>query len=91
MLDACFVSLLMRLAALAHLHPCSACLRLISPACHAAKKDGDQLFECFDAQDLNVRLKDLMDGLSVKVRALAVRTEAWHATVLTRVGGVVEG
>lgn len=31
------------------------------------KKDGDQLFECFDAQDLNVRLKDLMDGLSVKV------------------------
>ena len=33
----------------------------------AAKTEGDQLFECFDAQDLNVRLKDLMDGLSVKV------------------------
>lgn len=32
-----------------------------------AKKEGDQLFECFDAQDLNVRLKDLMEGLSVKV------------------------
>ncbi|KAI7840141.1 hypothetical protein COHA_006180, partial [Chlorella ohadii] len=31
------------------------------------KKEGDQLFECFDAQDLNTRLKDLMDGLSVKV------------------------
>ncbi|EFN52427.1 hypothetical protein CHLNCDRAFT_36846 [Chlorella variabilis] len=31
------------------------------------KKEGDQLFECFDAQDLNVRLKDLMEGLSVKV------------------------
>ncbi|PSC70005.1 DNA topoisomerase 1 [Micractinium conductrix] len=31
------------------------------------KKEGDQLFECFDAQDLNVRLKELMDGLSVKV------------------------
>ncbi|KAL6768009.1 DNA topoisomerase 1 [Auxenochlorella protothecoides] len=32
-----------------------------------AKQPGDQLFECFDAQDLNVRLKELMDGLSVKV------------------------
>lgn len=31
------------------------------------KKEGDQLFECFDAQDLNMRLKDLMEGLSVKV------------------------
>lgn len=33
----------------------------------AAKREGDQLFECFDAQDLNQRLKDLMPGLSVKV------------------------
>lgn len=33
----------------------------------AAKKPGDQLFDTFDAQDLNQRLKELMDGLSVKV------------------------
>lgn len=33
----------------------------------AAKKGGDQLFDAFDAQDLNIRLKHLMDGLSVKV------------------------
>jgi len=33
----------------------------------APKKPEDQLFDGFDAQDLNVRLKDLMDGLSVKV------------------------
>lgn len=33
----------------------------------AAKRPGDQLFESFDAQDLNVRLKELMEGLSVKV------------------------
>lgn len=31
------------------------------------KTDGDQLFDEFDAQDLNTRLKDLMEGLSVKV------------------------
>jgi DNA topoisomerase-1 len=31
------------------------------------KAPGDQLFDEFDAQDLNVRLKSLMDGLSVKV------------------------
>lgn len=31
------------------------------------KAGGDQLFDEFDAQDLNTRLKDLMDGLSVKV------------------------
>ncbi|GAB4815286.1 hypothetical protein N2152v2_002332 [Parachlorella kessleri] len=31
------------------------------------KKPGDQLFDAMDAQDLNKRLKDLMDGLSVKV------------------------
>lgn len=31
------------------------------------KKPDEQLFDGFDAQDLNVRLKDLMDGLSVKV------------------------
>lgn len=35
---------------------------------HGAPKSGnDQLFDEFDAQDLNTRLKDLMDGLSVKV------------------------
>lgn len=50
--------------------------RLTLPLCApkttapAAKKEGDQLFECFDAQDLNVKLKDLMDGLSVKVGGL---------------------
>lgn len=43
---------------------CPRCPRSLAPA---AKKEGDQLFECFDAQDLNVRLKDLMEGLSVKV------------------------
>jgi DNA topoisomerase-1 len=32
-----------------------------------AKSDTDQLFDEFDAQDLNTRLKDLMEGLSVKV------------------------
>jgi DNA topoisomerase I len=31
------------------------------------KADSDQLFDEFDAQDLNTRLKDLMEGLSVKV------------------------
>ncbi|GIL73157.1 hypothetical protein Vretimale_4749 [Volvox reticuliferus] len=31
------------------------------------KKPGDQLFETFDAQDLNKELKNIMDGLSVKV------------------------
>lgn len=31
------------------------------------KTGNDQLFDEFDAQDLNVRLKSLMDGLSVKV------------------------
>lgn len=31
------------------------------------KAPGDQLFDEFDAQDLNTRLKDLMEGLSVKV------------------------
>ena len=31
------------------------------------KAPSDQLFDEFDAQDLNTRLKDLMDGLSVKV------------------------
>jgi Eukaryotic DNA topoisomerase I, catalytic core len=33
----------------------------------AAKNPSDQLFETFDATDLNRRLKELMDGLSVKV------------------------
>ncbi len=32
-----------------------------------AKKPEDQLFETMDATDLNKTLKDLMDGLSVKV------------------------
>lgn len=32
-----------------------------------AKAPGDQLFDEFDATDLNTRLKDLMEGLSVKV------------------------
>ncbi|KXZ56848.1 hypothetical protein GPECTOR_1g765 [Gonium pectorale] len=31
------------------------------------KQPGDQLFEAFDAQDLNKELKNIMDGLSVKV------------------------
>jgi DNA topoisomerase-1 len=31
------------------------------------KKPGDQLFDQMDASDLNERLRDLMDGLSVKV------------------------
>eukprot|EP01023_Acetabularia_acetabulum_P003278 TRINITY_DN11384_c0_g4_i1.p1 TRINITY_DN11384_c0_g4~~TRINITY_DN11384_c0_g4_i1.p1 ORF type:complete len:608 (+),score=115.57 TRINITY_DN11384_c0_g4_i1:1-1824(+) len=31
------------------------------------KQESDQLFETFDANDLNAELKDLMDGLSVKV------------------------
>ncbi|KAG2499993.1 hypothetical protein HYH03_002275 [Edaphochlamys debaryana] len=31
------------------------------------KQPGDQLFETFDAQDLNKELKNIMDGLSVKV------------------------
>jgi hypothetical protein len=33
---------------------------------HAVKKLEDQLFDTMDATDLNKRLKDLMDGLSVK-------------------------
>jgi hypothetical protein len=35
----------------------------------ADKGPGDQLFDTMDANDLNKRLKELMDGLSVKVRA----------------------
>ena len=54
-----------RLSAL-HTHAAPA-LCSSSRSLPAAKKEGDQLFECFDAQDLNTRLKDLMDGLSVKV------------------------
>lgn len=34
---------------------------------YAAKKPEDQLFETMDAHDLNRTLKELMDGLSVKV------------------------
>ena len=37
------------------------------PECPAGKKPEDQVFDTMDAQDLNKRLKDLMDGLSVKV------------------------
>ena len=33
----------------------------------AGKRPSDQLFELFDAQDLNRELKELMDGLSAKV------------------------
>lgn len=33
----------------------------------AEKKPDDQLFDTMDATDLNKRLKELMDGLSVKV------------------------
>ncbi len=36
----------------------------------AGKKPEDQLFDTMDAGDLNKRLKDLMDGLSVKVLQL---------------------
>lgn len=35
--------------------------------CSAEKGPADQLFDAMDATDLNKRLKDLMDGLSVKV------------------------
>ena len=31
------------------------------------KRPGDQLFDTFDANDLNKRLRELMDGLSAKV------------------------
>ena len=34
------------------------------------------MFETMDAQDLNKRLKDLMDGLSVKVRQMRSSTLA---------------
>ena len=33
----------------------------------AGKKPEDQVFDTMDAGDLNKRLKDLMDGLTVKV------------------------
>lgn len=36
----------------------------------AEKKPDDQLFDTMDATDLNKRLKELMDGLSVKVLSL---------------------
>ena len=44
---------------------CTACV-MCSPDA-AGKKPEDQVFETMDATDLNKRLKDLMDGLSVKV------------------------
>ena len=37
----------------------------------AGKKPEDQVFDTMDATDLNKRLKDLMDGLSVKVCQLS--------------------
>jgi DNA topoisomerase-1 len=37
------------------------------PLTFADKRPGDQLFDTFDANDLNKRLRELMDGLSAKV------------------------
>lgn len=71
-------------------HACRTALPLLSPhlscppAPPAAKREGDQLFECFDAQDLNVRLKELMDGLSVKVSLfLILPIDAFETAVAT--------
>ena len=50
------------------------------PECPAGKKPEDQLFDTMDAQDLNKRLKDLMDGLSVKV--LCSRPPTFHPTCM---------
>ena len=48
---------------------CMACLMWLLGA--AGKKPEDQMFDTMDAGDLNKRLKDLMDGLSVKVCMLS--------------------
>ena len=50
----------------------------------AAKKGGDQLFDEMDAQDLNVKLKELMDGLSVKVSRAALTAFKSQPLALTR-------
>ena len=39
----------------------------------AEKRPGEQLFDGFDATDLNKRLKELMDGLSAKVHTSRVQ------------------
>ena len=39
-------------------------------SCCVDKRPGDQLFDTFDANDLNKRLRELMDGLSAKVRLI---------------------
>ena len=46
-------------------------LRSLGGVCIAAKKPDMDLFDTMDATDLNKRLKDLMDGLSVKVLAMS--------------------
>ena len=47
--------------------------------CPAGKKPEDQVFDTMDAQDLNKRLKDLMDGLSVKVPFSLLRLSSMFA------------
>ncbi len=46
----------------------------------ADKKAGDQLFDTMDANDLNKRLKELMDGLSVGFRVRDPRPHLWLET-----------
>lgn len=50
-----------------------------SPTHPAAKKEGEQLFDAFVAQDLNERLKELMEGLSVKVGCWAALLLRLHS------------
>ena len=40
------------------------------------------MFDTMDASDLNKRLKDLMDGLSVKVRLLSPGASPWASEAL---------
>ena len=40
------------------------------------------MFDTMDASDLNKRLKDLMDGLSVKVRLLSPDASPWASEAL---------
>ena len=51
--------------------------------CCAAKKPEMDLFDTMDATDLNKRLKDLMDGLSVKVRTSSL--SVLHARLCTQI------
>ena len=51
----------------------------------ADKRPGDQLFDTFDANDLNKRLRELMDGLSAKVRWIATCLLVWPETLYTPV------